>query len=202
MRVMRICIFASALAFFAGCVPEQQGIDRTQQNLGGYQPPQPADTVCMCPPDGGNGMCLPDCSDITCDNGFGNCDGRIDNGCESRLDDPSSCGACGNNCHECREMATCNAGTCEGKARPDNSACRAANCTVVGTCQGGECVCPTDGADMRPPAVPKHKDTTQTPPGGHDLPGDCSFTGGGTATASMMLLVGAAVLLFRRRRSS
>jgi MYXO-CTERM domain-containing protein len=196
---MRICFLASALALFAGCVPEQ-GIDRTQQGLGGYQPPAPADTVCLCKGDGGNGTCSADCTSITCDPGFGDCDGRLDTGCESRLDDPSSCGACGNNCHECREMATCNSGTCEGKARPDDSACRAFGCAVVGVCQAGSCVCPGDGVDMAHPADPGHKDPTKTPPGGNDLPGDCSFTGGGTATASMVLLLGAALLLFRRRR--
>jgi MYXO-CTERM domain-containing protein len=202
---MRSCVLPGFIlvgwlaGWVAGCVP-QNGIDQTQQALGGYEPPAPAGSICMCPTDGGNGTCATDCNSITCDPGFANCDNRIENGCETKLDDPSACGSCGNNCHECLEEATCASGVCGGKARPDDSACRAFGCAVVGACRSGVCMCPGDGVDLGRPGLPMVQPPTKMP-SGNDLPGDCSLTGGGTATASVMLLLGAALLLFRRRRS-
>jgi len=54
-----------------------------------------------------NGVCssnhgVPDCSSgvctITCDPGFGDCDGMIGNGCETQLTSTSHCGSCGRVC--------------------------------------------------------------------------------------------------------
>jgi uncharacterized protein (TIGR03382 family) len=202
---LRFFVAALFLAFFgSGCL--QEGIDRTEKSLGGYVPPAGTGTVCPWPPDGGHGVVNSMCADPTCDPGFANCDSAANmpdhNGCESNLTDPSTCGACANNCHECREQATCNNGVCEGKARPDDSACHAFGCDVVGRCQGGTCMCPdlVDGGLQTPSPLPSFKSDVHQPANdGHSLPGDCSFTGGGTATAAVLLLVGAVALLFRRR---
>lgn len=54
----------------------------------------------------------------TCESGYGDCDGDATNGCESRLDDVHSCGACGSVCalanvteHSC-EAAQCRVKIC------------------------------------------------------------------------------------------
>jgi uncharacterized protein (TIGR03382 family) len=199
---MRICIASAVLILAGGCL--RDGIDRTQQGLGGYQPPEPAATTLACEwPDGGaHGTVDTDCANPMCDTGFGDCNARFADGCESNLADPSTCGDCATNCHECLDQATCVAGACQGKPRPDHAACRAHGCTVVGMCMGGLCKCPddVDGGTNRPP-LPSPRDDVHHPPNdGHGLPGDCSFTGGGTATASVVLLLGAVAMLFRRRR--
>ena len=197
------------LAFFAvGCL--QEGIDRTQQGLGGYQPPAPAATTCPWPVDGGHGSVDVMCQNPMCDPGFANCNSAgmapDPDGCESNLADPSTCGSCGNNCHECREQATCDNGVCAGNSRPDDSACHAFGCDVVGRCNGGTCLCPTlvDGGLPTPSPLPMFKsDVHQPPNGGNDLPPSCNYaTGGGTATAFLTLIGGALLLMFRRRRRS
>src|SRR5437899_1885803 len=101
-----------------------------------YDPAPQADTV----------MCAP---------GTDDCDGLAANGCETNLNDVTSCGSCTHNCTECREQPTCTGMVCGGPPRRDFTACRNLNCTTVGVCMAGECVCPDGAVDMaRPPFPP------------------------------------------------
>lgn len=55
-----------------------------------------------------NGVC-----DLLCNQGYGNCDNNIDNGCEVDLNaHVSHCGSCGNACPSANGTPTCNAGKC------------------------------------------------------------------------------------------
>jgi hypothetical protein len=174
-----------------------------QQGLQGHKyAPAPA-AISSCVPACAdlNGACSADCMSITCDSGWSDCNNNLTDGCETSLEQPTTCGACDNDCTECNGNATCSAGKCRGDAMPNGSACRPVRICqgrgLGGTCMAGQCMC-ADQVDMAglvqpfaPPPDMAH---------GLDLPGDCSFTGGGTATASMMLVIGALVLLNRRRR--
>ena len=53
------------------------------------------------------------CTAGTCVNGFGDCDKKPGNGCETPLaSDPNNCGACGNGCKSTNGSAVCAMGTC------------------------------------------------------------------------------------------
>jgi MYXO-CTERM domain-containing protein len=190
-------ISAALVFLMIGC----QGVAPESSQAGlNYEPGQPYAT--SCPPcTATHGTCDPTTCDIKCDDGFSNCDGDLTNGCEAPLSDVNSCGACGHNCNACWESATCSGGACGGRARPNGAACTATSaCSRSGMCFNGECVCPddTDMAESSPVGV--FPDLSVVAPKGLDIPGDCSFTGGGTATASVLLLLSAVVLLWRRRR--
>lgn len=51
------------------------------------------------------------CAFEACNNGFGDCDGNVSNGCETELNTPERCGSCNNNCVN---LANVNTATCEG----------------------------------------------------------------------------------------
>jgi len=52
---------------------------------------------------------------LACETGFGDCNGRGDDGCEADLtNDVASCGACGRDCRACGGT-TCTASTCDAK---------------------------------------------------------------------------------------
>lgn len=54
------------------------------------------------------------CMGLTCDPGFGNCNGDWVDGCEHPLVDDDNCGECGNSCDGgANASGTCNAGACE-----------------------------------------------------------------------------------------
>lgn len=60
-------------------------------------------------------------SGCACATGFGDCDGDPDNGCETDLNDPDNCGACGNVCANgaCEDLAcACDAGFAECDGDP------------------------------------------------------------------------------------
>lgn len=61
----------------------------------------------------GTGMCQAgDCLVTGCDTGFGDCNGRSNDGCESEsATDANNCGRCGNRCRGFADM--CCAGTCD-----------------------------------------------------------------------------------------
>jgi hypothetical protein len=171
-----------------------------------YEPAPAAVSACLPGCADLNGMCAADCMSIQCKDGWGDCNNDLKDGCETSLNDPTTCGACDNDCTGCNDNATCVLGTpphCGGKAMPNGAVCRPSKICLDrgsgGTCMKGECMCgdQVDMANLPQPFAPM----PDLSPRGFDLPGDCSFTGGGTATASMMLLVGAVVLLNRRRRS-
>jgi hypothetical protein len=53
---------------------------------------------------------------VACEPGYGNCDGRSDNTCETRLEgDTANCGSCGHRCTEARphQFAYCSRGACQ-----------------------------------------------------------------------------------------
>ena len=107
------------------------------------------------------------CSNSTCvascQNGFGNCDGNLANGCETNLtDDATNCGACGNLCTAADNVAavcaaakcggsTCKAGfaDCDGNSTNGcesdkaNDAANCGGCAGVGgvACSGATPVC-------------------------------------------------------------
>ncbi|NMB74800.1 MAG: hypothetical protein GYA21_06680 [Myxococcales bacterium] len=54
-----------------------------------------------------------DCSLQSCEEGFGNCDGDSDTGCEAELaSDPQNCGRCGNECTPAHGTGGCAQGAC------------------------------------------------------------------------------------------
>jgi uncharacterized protein (TIGR03382 family) len=161
-----------------------------------YDPGEPNLSTCKCM--NIHGTCNADCS-ITCDSGYADCDIDVSNGCEAALSDPGTCGTCDNDCGECNDSPSCVAGQCAGKPLPNGAACHMKKtCGTSGMCVSGSCVCAA-GVDLAglPPAFHAPPDMAH----GHDLPGDCSFTGGGTATATLVLLTAVVLLLNRRRRS-
>lgn len=52
------------------------------------------------------------CQLVTCNPGFGNCDGNDANGCEAPLTSLTNCGACGTSCARANAGETCATGTC------------------------------------------------------------------------------------------
>jgi hypothetical protein len=96
---------------------------------------------------------------ITCDPGWGDCDGNIGNGCEADLTTVANCGACGMTCGSQNDSAACTGGHCvlscnngfgDCDGNPANG-CEAnlgsdgANCGTCGhscggaACTGGAC---------------------------------------------------------------
>src|SRR5690606_20887047 len=53
------------------------------------------------------------CAIAACQPGWGNCDGDDANGCETRLDTLTDCGACGMMCTRDNAEASCATGTCQ-----------------------------------------------------------------------------------------
>jgi len=125
---------------------------------------------------------FPICSDRTCtigcNTGFGDCNGVVEDGCETPLsDDPKNCGACNNECPEqspvcsggkCRvscsgTKADCNADPsdgCEADLESDAAHCGAcdAPCAAGGECVAGKCVAPSSCKELA--------DRTPRPPSG------------------------------------
>ncbi len=58
------------------------------------------DTACPTGVTQGSVACVGGGCRLTCNAGFGNCDARIDNGCEQSLSSPSACGMCGVGCSD------------------------------------------------------------------------------------------------------
>jgi len=71
------------------------------------------------------GACLSGACGVTCDTGFGNCDGAAGNGCEAELlTSPASCGACGNACPAvANARPTCAEGRCGFQCSPGYGDC-------------------------------------------------------------------------------
>lgn len=96
---------------------------------------------------------------FTCLTGYEDCDGIIDNGCESLLNsDPNNCGVCGNKCGanmecvsgicKCKSgFADCNPNIdgCETNITSDSNNCGACNnkCNNNAYCSSSVCVCNT-----------------------------------------------------------
>lgn len=56
----------------------------------------------------GSGVCMR----VSCDAGFGDCDGNASNGCETRLNTLTHCGACNAGCALSNASESCSTGTC------------------------------------------------------------------------------------------
>jgi len=71
--------------------------------------------------------------EVSCDDGFADCDGDYRNGCEADLTELSTCGGCGSVCSKQHGTATC-----------ENRVCEVATCdTDWGDCDGDELSCET-----------------------------------------------------------
>jgi hypothetical protein len=105
------CAVASCQAGFANC-----------DNIGANGCESPLNTVshcgscAACPAiANASSVCAADgtCQFVSCNAGFGNCDGNLANGCETNLTTtPTSCGACGNVCTVAQGVGACVNGTC------------------------------------------------------------------------------------------
>jgi len=102
------------------------------------------------------------CRIAFCNEGYGDCDGNPDNGCETYTnDDPENCWGCGNICRSDNGTATCSAGLCGIICNPGFADCDynpyngceietyadSNNCGACGnvcepwqTCNGGSCI--------------------------------------------------------------
>jgi hypothetical protein len=69
--------------------------------------------ACDCP-DGGANCIAGTCGCVSCV-GWGNCDGIVENGCETPLNTLKDCGACGVPCALAHSTATCFTGSCQIK---------------------------------------------------------------------------------------
>src|SRR5688500_1549434 len=68
--------------------------------------------TCMCV-NGDWGCTTKECGTLVCDEGLGDCDGVLSNGCETNLDTSvENCGLCGNHCAIVGAYAACEAGVC------------------------------------------------------------------------------------------
>ncbi|MBX3272319.1 MAG: putative metal-binding motif-containing protein [Sandaracinaceae bacterium] len=100
----------------AGCAPGYGNCDSVPGN--GCE--QRLNTVQHCGACGspctianGTGDCsMGSCRVATCNPGWGNCDGRDDNGCEQRLDTLTHCGSCGASCSLTNASESCSTGAC------------------------------------------------------------------------------------------
>lgn len=68
--------------------------------------------------------CTPSGCSVTCDAGYGNCDGNYTNGCEQQLNTLTHCGSCGQNCAINDANVTCSTGSCRVQScKPDHADC-------------------------------------------------------------------------------
>ena len=96
-----------------------------------------------CAPAHATGTCgTGQCQVAKCDDGFGDCDGNAQNGCETALSSAAHCGACGN---VCQAGSACQNGSC--------GCAGAADCPTGQTCCNGHCT-GTAGSCFPWPCVP------------------------------------------------
>ena len=86
-------------------------------------------------------ICTAGACSLTCNTGFGNCDGMVANGCEVNLGtDRNNCGACGN---VCPGMMVCSSSACTSMPLYHGWMCPIGGCntssydTMVATADGG-----------------------------------------------------------------
>jgi hypothetical protein len=71
----------------------------------------------------GTAACVDGACVLTCDPGFGDCDGDPENGCEQPLDVPGHCGRCFNTCTAPNATGSCFGGVCEFSCAPGRGDC-------------------------------------------------------------------------------
>jgi hypothetical protein len=71
-------------------------------------------TIDPCYVGNGTGGCISgSCGIVSCDNGWGNCNGISADGCEKNINiDPYNCGSCGHSCSLPNATSTCSNGVC------------------------------------------------------------------------------------------
>ena len=90
--------------------------------------------VCEPVANGTSGCAGGDCAVLSCDEGFGNCDGTYATGCETDLlTDSNHCGDCGN---PCPQGQVCAGGVCK---KPQGAACDAPSECATGFCADNVC---------------------------------------------------------------
>jgi hypothetical protein len=78
--------------------------------------------------------CVEGAPEVGCEPGFGDCDGRVDNGCERRLDTLLDCGGCGKPCSMPNAISACVAGACQVvSCEPGFANCSGGGCTALGS---------------------------------------------------------------------
>jgi len=93
------------------------------------------------------------CTIVSCNTGWGNCDGQVSNGCETNLfSSTNNCGACGRACSLAHATAACSAGTCIisscntgwGNCNGNSAdGCETDLLTSTNNCGSCGCVCPS-----------------------------------------------------------
>ena len=93
--------------------------------------------------------CTDDAPETGCDDGFADCDGLGDNGCETRLGTLTDCGGCGDACDEPFAVNECDEGSCEwDSCLPGYDDCGTESCEWLGldAAHCGECGTSCGGA--------------------------------------------------------
>lgn len=101
------------------------------------------------------------CEITACAEGYGNCDGDVENGCETETrSDPEHCGTCGNAC-----PILCGKGECVGSSRIFAGPIHA--CTLLESeeirCWGGNSLGNLGNGNLDPSSVPIHPDAELPP---------------------------------------
>jgi MYXO-CTERM domain-containing protein len=199
---VRLLAIAGLFALSCGQV---DGPGQTSQGLSGpYHPAPHFATTCDCMPI--NGTCDDNACTITCNSGFGDCNNKVNDGCETALNTIFDCGSCGADC-SCFGNATCTNGKCGGKALSDGTACNAPQpCSSIGVCESSICLC-SDKVDMA--GGQSVADLSVGGGGGQDMsgnggntPGGCSVGGNAAPHAGWLVLGLLGFALVLRRKNS
>jgi len=92
----------------------------------------------VCEVEGGTGRCMAgDCTVGDCDDGFGDCDGSYDNGCEvNTFTDKDNCGGCGTSGLQCDTVFPNATGSCvSGGCEIDDCLGSFQDCTAAAGCE-------------------------------------------------------------------
>ena len=155
------CAVASCQAGFANC--DGQVANGCETDLSAVGECGACGNDCAALPRVSSAQCSAGvCAALVCESGWGDCDGRADNGCEQALNTLDHCGSCSGGCSPAHATGECSTGTCkiaECSSGYDDCAggaadgCEASldttnNCGACGrkcpsgqTCQNGGCAC-------------------------------------------------------------
>ncbi len=154
------CVIASCNAGWADCDHNaangcETNLSSDQQNCGACGS--------VCSANNATGACSAGICAITCNQGWGNCDGNFSNGCETNLvTSVNNCGACGVVCSAANAVSACSGGACtiascspgfadcNGNARdgceinilndPANCGACGRACNAGQSCSAGNCI--------------------------------------------------------------